>query len=294
MMPFSPSDAPILLVFGQSNAHGHHLPMAPEDRIRTPLANVLGLRQPENQSYRLADAVWSPYTSDGTNLGEIQDHTYCMPNFFAKKWQERCAAAHLPDLSIIRISIGAQGVTKPYMWNPEYPQILTPGALGTVRIALFPMACQILRCAVSGFRRAGKVHRILALHWIGGEEETGAPPEELLGLEALYRRIFTGFFEAAETPFPIRFYKILSRRRSLAMGEPPENIDGINRVFHHLAGSLPGSGMISAEDFPGWDPQDPQCGIFQPDGVHYTRAVQEWFAQEAFRQITDINQPIQE
>ncbi len=288
MMAFSPADAPILLVFGQSNAHGHHLPMAPEDRICTPLANVQGLRQPENQSYRLPEVIWSPYTSDGTNLGEIQDHTYCMPNFFAEIWQERCAAAHLPDLSVIRISIGAQGVTKPYMWNPDYPRVLTPGTLGTVEIALFPLACQILRCAMTGFRRAGKVPRILALHWIGGEEETGVPFEELRGLEALYRRIFTGFFEAAGMQFPIRFYKILCRRRSLAMGEPPENIDEINRVFRSLADSLPGSEVISAESFPGWDPQDPQYGIFQPDGGHYTRDVQKWFAQEAFRQIEKL------
>ena len=72
---FTEHDAPILLVFGQSNAHGHSLAMAPKDRISHPLAHVLGLRQADNQNYQLEKPVWSGYTSDGTNLGEIQDHT---------------------------------------------------------------------------------------------------------------------------------------------------------------------------------------------------------------------------
>ncbi len=283
MISFSSADAPILLVFGQSNAHGHNLTMPPAARISAPLANVWGLRQPENQAEELTEAIWSHYTSSGTNLGEIQDHTFCMPNFFAEKWQSVCAEAQLPDLYIIRISIGAQGVTAPYMWNPAYPKILVPGSLGTVKIALYPLACRVLRAVADGFRHTGKTPRILALHWIGGEEETGAPAEALEGLEALYRRIFAGFFDAAGEEFPIRLYKILSKRRSLAMGEPPGNIDEINRVYACLAESLPDGKVVSAEDFPGWNPQEPAYGIFQPDGVHYTRAVQEWFAQEAFR-----------
>ena len=69
-MTFSPSDVPILLVFGQSNAHGHAQPMPENERITSPLPNVWGLRQPENQSYDLLQPVWTHYTSDGTNLGE--------------------------------------------------------------------------------------------------------------------------------------------------------------------------------------------------------------------------------
>ncbi len=35
-MTFSPSDVPILLVFGQSNAHGHAQPMPENERITSP------------------------------------------------------------------------------------------------------------------------------------------------------------------------------------------------------------------------------------------------------------------
>ncbi len=264
-MTFSPSDAPILLVFGQSNAHGHGQFMAPEQQI-TPLPNVWGLRQPENQSYLLTSPIWSHYTSDGTNLGEMQDHTLCLPNFFAELWQARCPS--LPDLRIIRISVGAQGVTRPFMWNPDYPKVLVPGPLGTVNLALYPLACRVLQSAVRDLRNQGKTPRILALHWLGGEEETGVDPKELNGLTELYCRIFNGFFEAAGGSFPLRLYKILGKRRWAARSEPPGNIDCINETFEALTRIFPDARLISAEKFPGWNPANDQYGIFCGDGVH--------------------------
>lgn len=282
-MTFSPSDVPILLVFGQSNAHGHAQPMPENERITSPLPNVWGLRQPENQSYDLLQPVWTHYTSDGTNLGEIQEHTLCLPNLFAKLWQERCPP--LPDLRIIRISIGAQGVTRSFMWNPDHPKVLIPGPLGTVDLALYPLACRVLQSVVRDLRNQGKTPRILALHWLGGEEETGVDPKELTGLTELYVRIFNGFFEAAGGSFPLRLYKILGKRRSAAQGEPPGNIDRINKTFEELTRLFPDTRLISAENFPGWNPQDDQYGLFCGDGVHYTGAVQQWFAETAFDEI---------
>jgi hypothetical protein len=49
------SDAAVLLVLGQSNAHGHGLLMNEEDKIRQPMKNVFGLSRENNQGYDLTE-----------------------------------------------------------------------------------------------------------------------------------------------------------------------------------------------------------------------------------------------
>ena len=101
----------VFILLGQSNATGHGIPMAPEDRIETPLANVFGLHRDQNQSFDITQLTWSGYTSCGMNLAETQDHTYSVANCLAASWQAQInAGAALPDLYIIQIAIGAQGV----------------------------------------------------------------------------------------------------------------------------------------------------------------------------------------
>ncbi|MDW7656476.1 MAG: hypothetical protein SCM11_04795, partial [Bacillota bacterium] len=82
------SDAAVLIILGQSNAHGHGLIMNEEDKIRQPMKNVFGLSREHNQSFDLTDVTWSGYQSSGMNLGETQDHTYCIASEMAKMWQQ--------------------------------------------------------------------------------------------------------------------------------------------------------------------------------------------------------------
>lgn len=66
---------------------------------------------------------WSGYTSFGMNLAEEQDNTYSLANCLAKLWQDEIDSGNkrnLPDLYIVHIAIGAQGVTEGYMWNLDY------------------------------------------------------------------------------------------------------------------------------------------------------------------------------
>jgi hypothetical protein len=65
------------------------------------------------------------------NLAENQDNTYSIANCLAAKWQADINnGVELPDLYIIHIAIGAQGVYG--MWSPRRAKKLIPGKLGDV------------------------------------------------------------------------------------------------------------------------------------------------------------------
>ena len=282
-MLYNTNDAPVLMVFGQSNAHGHGLAMEDCDRITHPITNVYALNTAENQKLDLSDCVWSGYTSHGTNLGETQDNTYCMPNYFARYWEEH--ANELPPLFIIRISVGAQGVTRNYMWNPDYEHIMIPGPLGTVKIALYRLACHVIDRAFAGIRRMGKNPCVLALHWIGGEEEICVPPKQLEGLTALYNRIFDGFRAAAGGDFPIYLYRVLCRQRVSDISKDPAGLDAINYAFDSLTEKMTDTSIVTAEQCPLYNEKSAHNGIYMPDNVHYTREVQNWFAKREFLRV---------
>ncbi len=117
------TDAAVFILLGQSNAVGHALPMREEDKIIAPMKNVFGLSRELNQDFKNKELRWSGYTSFGMNLAEEQDNTYSVANCFARMWQDEIDAENkqnLPDLYIVHIAIGAQGVTDRYMWNPNY------------------------------------------------------------------------------------------------------------------------------------------------------------------------------
>ncbi len=276
--------AAVLIVFGQSNAHAHGQQLAPHDRITTPLRNVFGLPRQFNQSLSRDRVVWRGYTSDGMNLAEEQDHTACLATETARLWQAEIDAGNprdLPDLYIIQISIGGQGVSKRFMWYPERPPKLKPGKLGTVDISLYPYACHILRLAFADLRAQGKQPVSLALHWIGGEEEAGVPLEELTDLRSIYDRLFQGFREAIGQECPILLYRDLSGNGVQQQGYPLDSYFYIRGVFEELAAAGPDIRICSAEDSPYWQEGIPTNGIFVEDCVHYTGDVQRWFAGQA-------------
>ena len=146
--------AAVFILLGQSNAVGHGIPMREEDRILTPLANVFGLDRAQNQRLDLESLTWSNYVSAGMNLAEEQDNTYSVANCLAAAWQKQIDAGNpqdLPDLYIVQIAIGAQGVTEGYMWHPDRAPCLTPGKLGKVDISLFPFTTHVFSLLKESF-----------------------------------------------------------------------------------------------------------------------------------------------
>ena len=188
------------ILLGQSNAVGHNLPMEEQDKILTPLRHVFGLSRTDNQSYDNTALTWNGYTSHGMNLAEEQDHTYSIANCLAQQWENAIDGGHeLPDLYIVQIAVGAQGVTEKYMWHPDYPKVLIPGKLGKVKIALTPFTTHILSLLKDSIRSRGAEPEIIGIHWRGGENdfyEGGEVHRPIL--KDLYRQIFGGFYDRIE------------------------------------------------------------------------------------------------
>ena len=269
--------APVLIVFGQSNAHAHGVSLPPEERGLPPCTRVFTLPCVPNQAFSPAPVVWEGYTSLGTNLGADAEETACLPTYLARMWEEE---PDLPPLYIIRISIGAQGVTEKYMWYPDAPRRLRPGPHGIADISLFPLSCDVLRRAADDLAARGLKPVILGLHWLGGEEETGVPVEKLDVLPDIYHRLFRGWRDAVGVPLPIFLYLIRSEERSASIGEDPRCIQTINKVFRDLADEDPSVSVVDPRDCPFYDPGEPLVnGIFSPDGNHLAARTHRWFAE---------------
>lgn len=78
-------NVPILIVCGQSNAHGHGTQLEEYEKIMVPLKNVWGLGCEYNQTYNLSQVKWSGFVSYGMNLGEVQDHNILLSYRIRKK-----------------------------------------------------------------------------------------------------------------------------------------------------------------------------------------------------------------
>ena len=275
------SKAPVLFVFGQSNAHASGVLLPEEERITTPMKHVYTLPRAENQAYSPAPVVWRGYTSEDTNLGEIQDHTACFPTEYARLWEERAERDGLGNLYIVRISIGAEGVTEGQMWHPLHPRRMIPGPRGTADIALFPFSCDVIRRSLDDLRSRGMEPVVLGLHWFGTEEETGVPVERLDVLPVLHRVLIRGWREAAGCRVPVTLYLIRSTERSAAIGEDPRCIEAINACFELLSRTEEDVVVGDPRRCPDYDPADPVNNGLYADGVHLTASVHRWLARTA-------------
>ena len=197
------------MIFGQSNATGHAMPMKEEDYIVSPLKNVWGLNREPNQSFDNKELVFTGYTSNGMNLAETQDHTYSVPNQLARIWQADIDKGEdLPDLYIVQISIGSQGLYD--MWNMEMERKLKPGILGTVEISLFPYTVHVLNLLNKYFKDNDLEPDFVGMHWRGGEQETRRPFESLMEgkLKNDYKKFFAALREAVGYNVPIVLHKM--------------------------------------------------------------------------------------
>jgi len=275
--------AAVFILLGQSNAVGHGIPMKESDVISEPLKNVFGLKRNDNQSFDSEKLVWSGYTSAGTNLAEEQDNTYSVANCLASLWQKSIDNGEkLPDLHIIQIAIGAEGVTDGYMWHPERAPKLVPGKLGKVDISLFPFSKHIFSLLDDSFKKLGKDYEIIGLHWRGGENDVTAENDVLeKELYNIYTNIFTSFCGILGQ-VPIVLHKLIAKDRMYdkdPSGAQYERMLYINSVFEMLA--------INNENVSVFDPSKaPQFvhgikgnGIFLSDCVHFTPEVNKWVAE---------------
>ena len=286
--------AAVFILLGQSNAVGHDIPMEEKDIIKTPLKNVFGLDRKYNQSFDNTALIWSGYTSFGMNLAEKQDNTYSIANCLATLWQNHIDSGNkgnLPDLHIIQIAIGAQGVTDGYMWYPEREKKLVPGTLGTVDISLFPFCNHIFSLLDESFTKLNKDYEIIGLHWRGGESDVLKSAEHLeRHLENIYKKIFDIFNLQLGTP-PIVLHKLVCpdwMTSRDATGQYLKNMHYINDVFSNLQAQYNNIAVLDPTLAPQFIPNVHSNGIFKSDGIHFTPEVNQWIAECIFKEHSGI------
>lgn len=282
-MNFNENDAPILIVLGQSNAHGHGSRLPEGLEINTPLKNVLGLGCDSNQAYNLDNVKWSGYTSHGMNLGETQDHTWCLSTEFARMWQSDIDKGKLlPDLYIINISIGAQGIAENEkqnlnMWYPKRTPIMVHGKLDGVNISLYPLAVQTFNNAIANLKQNGKNPIILGLHWNQWETEVDTGGASITNAKRNYDELFDGFRDALKVKCKIVLYRPLSE-----VYNNPDGVDIITKLFFEYAQTQEDFCLMDISKSSLYDEARADKGIFQADLVHYSPEAHLWFAQQVY------------
>ena len=273
--------ATVFILLGQSNAVGHSLNMAAEDIIKEPLTHVFGLSRELNQRLDIDKLTFSGYLSAGMNLAETQDDTYSLANCLAPMWEKAADGdPSLPDLYIVQIAVGAQGVGREYMWNPDYPVKLVPGPLGTVRISLFPYTERILSGIKPYFDEHGIEYDILGLHWRGGENDTGnGLPEKIIPeVKPVYLELFDMFSRSLGEMPPTVLYEIHYggkndlRTDGVNVEYMNTTAAAVNEMFRGFAEEIPAVTTFDPFSLSLYDKDVPLTwGIFkEDDGVHYT------------------------
>ena len=278
----------VFMIFGQSNATGHGVPMNEEDYILKPLKNVYGLNREPNQSFDIDHLEFTGYTSFGMNLAETQDNTYSVPNQLAKAWQTKIDDGEkLPDLYIVQISIGSQGLYD--MWNMEMEQRLKPGTLGEVDISLFPFTIHILSLLSKYFKDNDIEPDFVGMHWRGGEQETRRPFASLMDgkLKNDYKKFFTSLREALGYEVPIVLHKmpfVEVFAKEDTTGGHLGAMTYINYVFEQLTHELGDTTIFDPTKCPFYNPAIWDSGIYRWDLIHYSEKMNTWVAEEILKE----------
>ena len=277
--------AAVIFINGQSNATAHHQFLAEEDRVYEPMKNVFSLDRNPNQSFDITDVTWSGWTSMGKNLGESQDHTASLAYFLAKKWQAAIDAGKpLPDLYIVQISIGSQGIING-MWNRDKEKILKPGVGAEVNISLLPLALHINKLVMKNLTDAGKNPEVIGWHWIGCSQEIWNEAYLRDDFRERYDYHFDKMRESMGGDIPTYLYKVCVRAGCDRYGLPLESEDIINAEIVRQAGRF-GAKLVDPRESPFWDESDSMYyGIFAEDRAHYLPFIQEWFADRFFNEV---------
>lgn len=278
--------AAVFMIFGQSNAVGHGVPMEEKDYISTPLKNVYGLDRKFNQSLDIKELKFTGYTSAGMNLAETQDNTYSVPNQLAKHWQSAIDNGQdLPDLYIIQIAIGSQGIYG--MWHPDREEKLVPGILGTVNISLYPFTVKILSLLGDYFAKNELEPDYFGIHWRGGEQETWQHTSVLeKNLKGLYIRVLNGMREAIGVNAPIVLHKmpfVQMMKNADASGKCLDSMNYINALFNELSGEMENVSIFDITNAPFYNPNEWDSGIFRWDLIHYSPRANDYVAEQILK-----------
>lgn len=281
-------EAAVVFITGQSNAHAHAQLLSKEERITVPLKNVFSLDRAENQSFDVTELVWKGYTTSGKNLGESQDHTASMAYYLARRWQSAIDSGKpLPDLYIVQMSIGSQGIVNG-MWNPEYPEKLIPGALGTVDISLYRLAEKIFPLVCDSLKKDGKEFQTIGWHWLGSEQDLVENVSSSEKLTEYYDTFFENMYSFVGVECPVYLYKLYSQRQCEACNVSAEALDIINLQFENQCNKHKNSSIVDLADCPNWDENVETLGVFSPDLIHYCSASQKWFADRFFDEVSTV------
>ena len=272
--------AAVLFISGQSNATAHHQFLAEEDRVYEPMKNVWSLDRNPNQSFDITDVTWSGWTSMGKNLGESQDHTASLAYFVAKKWQAAIdAGKDLPDLYIVQVSIGSQGIING-MWNRDKERVIKPGILGEADISLLSLSLHINNLAMQNLKNAGKNPEVIGWHWLGCEQEVWDEAYNRDDFKERYNYHFDVMRESMGGDVPTYLYKIVVRGGLERYNLPLESGGIINEEIVRQTKRL-GAKLIDPRECPWWDPKDHlYYGVLATDRAHYVPKVQKWFADK--------------
>lgn len=273
----------VFMLFGQSNAVGHAMPMEEKDIINTPLKNVYGLNRNPNQSFDTTELIFEGYTSHSMNLAEKQDNTYSVANCLAQRWQNDIdAGVDLPDLYIIHIAIGAQGVYG--MWSPHREKKLIPGELSTVDISMYPLAIHVLGLAKKYFEENEMEPDFVGIHWRGGEQETWQHTSNLEGrLKKDYLTIFNGMREAIGYDAPIVFHRmpfVQVMKNADPTGKCFDSMNYINALFEELAQELSPASVFDVRECPFYDEKAWDMNILRWDLIHYQGRTNDWVSSQ--------------
>ena len=282
----------VFMLFGQSNAVGHAMPMEEKDIISQPLSNVFGLDRKYNQSFDNKELKFTGYTSFGMNLAETQDNTYSVANCLARAWQNDIDnGVGLPDLYIIHIAIGSQGVTG--MWDPDRAPVIVPGKLGECDVSMYPLSIHVMKLMNKYFEENQLEPDYVGIHWRGGEQETDYPVSELQGfLKDTYLRIFGGMRDTLGALAPVVFHrfpfdKVMSQRDKEDGGTRLESMNYINDVFEELAGEMANASVFDVRKCPFYDEYAWDCNIFRWDLIHYQGRTNDWVANEILKEYKE-------
>ncbi|MBR4941284.1 MAG: hypothetical protein IKZ19_04730 [Clostridia bacterium] len=285
--------APVLLVvLGQSNAVGHGIVLEKHEQIDVPLKNVFGLTWDDNTYPSQNAAVWRGFVTSGMNIGEATENFGSISNYLAPMWQAAVdSGCDLPDLYIVDISIGAQGVTKEYMWYPGRKEKFRPGKLGEVDISLTPYSENILSRVAKYFDELGVKPKI-EIHWRGGENDYLVPKENLENvLLPIYREIFTRLWAALGQDADTVLHRIVCDTRALYFspedGRCLVSMGYVNNTFEAMAREFENVTVFDATLIPGYTLSVEERGIFLNDMVHFTPEANKWVAKQIFDRLAD-------
>ncbi|MFE2728776.1 discoidin domain-containing protein [Kitasatospora sp. NPDC059327] len=283
-------DAPVLIVLGQSNAVGSGVPIQDAADVAQCKAfgRVKGLNRTNNRVTGAESATWSPYTCAGSNLGQEYNggRSYNVATATALRWERAVTAgAALPDLHVIHVAWGSQGIQEADGINNRW----WPDRDPTDVESLFPLTVNTIANGLRALREAGKQPRVIGIHWNQWEAEVTA--RSTISADHM-QQAFLKVLEplrtiAGATTAPVFLYRPRSNHYNATLkAHVTDALTGLAaRPAPNPYRLLDPAEAVSATGTPLYDPAIPRnLGIYN-DGIHYTRAVQEWFADQQWTTV---------